>query len=1021
MAEDVTIIQQKYTTEDKIPAQGLLHDGEIAVSKDNDNPRIFFKKNDESIAIFSDKSYIDSLFKALDAKIANAPIPKVFFNGNFTDMTKSNAQTVKIEYLDGANDFSCYCKMKWQGNSSTQYPKKNFTITLYEEESLTTKKKINLGWGAQNKYCLKANYIDHSHARNIVSAEIWGEIVKSRSDFSSLPSGLKESPNCGAIDGFPIKLYANGVYQGLYTWNVPKEDWMFGMTEGDGGNQMVVCGEGNNVSGGVMNYATEFRRQTTFADSDGEWVPEYPDEPSETCKNSLNAFIDFVRLADESDFRTGFDAYADFQSFLDYYILAYLGCFIDSLGKNMIMATWDSTKWFASVYDLDSTWGLYWDGKSFNSPTLKCPEQYQENESLLWEKMETFCYADIKSRYAELRQTVLSTTNLIYLFEKFIDKISKELYDEDGTIYSGIPSQDTNNIQQIRKFIVERCAYVDAEIAALAGSVPPTAITLSMSTTGFTAATINLARYATITFEPAATNKKGYTFELLTEGVDNGISLSNTILSIPETITANTKVNVLVRSTADSSITSNVVTISVQHKVDIWDYNWAGLSADFGDGLTISGGTVEENSTNLGNTYAFTTLTDGTEASMYANETENPYVVEVDFGIIGDDLSSILNGAFNFGVEATFNNTSCFPVENKGTTLVYGNTNGVYSEMCALETGVMYTIREERTSSTANTANIYLNGELIFSDVSPINWSKEKTKIYTCRNSVKIFGVRYNMTEKPMELQEITLDKNTLYFVSGGTTEQLTATFKPSNHVGTITWESSDENVATVTDGLVTALGDGTAIITAKCENKSATCEVTVSRIIYLNVSAVTALEESNPTGAIIDLREGAQGNNFVIGSGSKTNLCLATDEVNIEAEMVNTLYTTNSESSVISICTPLSGGSAYYYTYGYHLYYFPATGKIECRTAANGGSDEAYLGFNYVELPSGTTKVSIKVNSGGCFVNETNLASDNSSNGATTNMIATINSKSKMSVGSVDPFSKPAAKILSASITFGE
>lgn len=1030
MAEDVTIIQQRYTTENKIPAQGLLYDGEIAVSKDNDNPMIFFKKNDESIAIFSDKSYIDSLFKTLDAKIANAPIPKVFFNGNFTDMTKSNAQTVKIEYLDGANDFSCYCKMKWQGNSSTQYPKKNFSITLYEEDTLATKKAVNLGWGAQSKYCLKANYIDHSHARNIVSAEIWGEMVKSRSDFASLPSGLKESPNCGAIDGFPIKLYANGVYQGLYTWNVPKEGWMFGMTEGDGGNQMVVCGEGNNVSGGVMNYATEFRRQTTFADSDGEWVPEYPDEPSDTCKNSLNAFIDFVRLADESDFRTGFDAYADFQSFLDYYILAYLGCFIDSLGKNMIMATWDGAKWFASMYDMDSTWGLYWNGLSFNSPSLKCPEQYQENESLLWEKMEEYCYADIKTRYAELRQTVLSTTNLIYLFEKFIDRISKELYDEDGTIYTGIPSQDTNNIQQIRKFIVDRCAYVDGEIEAMAGSVLPTAITLSMTTTSFTSATVNLARYSTITFEPTDVNKKGYTFELPVESEELGITLSNSILNIPDTITADTTINVFVRSTADSAITSNVVSISVQHKNTDWDYNWDGSTNDYGTGITISGGTVEINTTNIGNTYAFTTSSNNTEAAIYTNTTDNPYVLEVDFGISGEDLSSALPKNFAIGTEVTFENSNCFPVQNGGTNLVVGNANKTneYTSICALETGVMYTLRIERSSSTANTVNIYLNGELMLSEVTPTNWPKNSDKTYVTRTSHKIFGVRYNMSEKSIDLYGIKLNKSTLYFVSGGTTEQLTATLVPSSYTGVITWESSDETVATVSDGLVTALSDGTAIITAKCEDKSVTCEVTVNEPVFLNVSAVTALSGSKPVTpeTIIDLREGAKGNNFYLAKGSETNLCLAHDEVTVEAEMVNILYSSsNKESNVIAISTPLSAGSAYYQTYGYHLYYFPATdttlGRVQCRGAINYDSsyNDDNIGTDEISLPSGTTTVTLVFNKEGCFANGTNIAADTSLNGNATNIIETINSKTGLSIGSVDPYSPPAAKILSVKIEY--
>jgi hypothetical protein len=94
-----------------------------------------------------------------------------------------------------------------------KYPKKNFTIKLFEDEARSQKKKVGFkNWGEQNKFCLKANWIDISHARNVVSARLWGDVVKSRSNYNELPELLTTSPNQGAIDGFPIKVYANGIY-----------------------------------------------------------------------------------------------------------------------------------------------------------------------------------------------------------------------------------------------------------------------------------------------------------------------------------------------------------------------------------------------------------------------------------------------------------------------------------------------------------------------------------------------------------------------------------------------------------------------------------------------------------------------------------------------------------------------------------------------------------------------------------------------------------------------------------------
>ena len=56
---------------------------------------------------------------------------------------------------------------------------------------------------------------------------------------------------------------------------------------------------------------------------------------------------------------------------------------------------------------------------------------------------------------------------------------------------------------------------------------------------------------------------------------------------------------------------------------------------------------------------------------------------------------------------------------------------------------------------------------------------------------------------------------------------RLTATVEPSG-AGTVVWSSSDEDVATVVSGFVTAVGEGTAIIAAAVAGSTATCTVTV-------------------------------------------------------------------------------------------------------------------------------------------------------------------------------------------------
>lgn len=88
-------------------------------------------------------------------------------------------------------------------------------------------------------------------------------------------------------------------------------------------------------------------------------------------------------------------------------------------------------------------------------------------------------------------------------------------------------------------------------------------------------------------------------------------------------------------------------------------------------------------------------------------------------------------------------------------------------------------------------------------------------------------AVRFEKAVIPAE--SVTLDKNTLT-LKPGETGTLTAAVTPENTSDKpVVWASSDETVATVENGTVTALKPGTATITAACGDAQATCTVTVA------------------------------------------------------------------------------------------------------------------------------------------------------------------------------------------------
>ena len=85
-----------------------------------------------------------------------------------------------------------------------------------------------------------------------------------------------------------------------------------------------------------------------------------------------------------------------------------------------------------------------------------------------------------------------------------------------------------------------------------------------------------------------------------------------------------------------------------------------------------------------------------------------------------------------------------------------------------------------------------------------------------------------NVTAAPKPATGISLNKSTLE-LTVGESETLVATVEPSDTTDTVVWTSSKESVATVDNtGKVTAVAPGTATITAKAGDKTATCTVTV-------------------------------------------------------------------------------------------------------------------------------------------------------------------------------------------------
>lgn len=412
---------------------------------------------------------------------AEEDIPKVFLTGTLP-VTKSEVK-MGFRYISKTEDVAGYVEIKCQGNTSMNFPKKNFTVKMFADKALSEKMKVDFkGWGKQSKHVYKANWIDITHARNVVSARLWADVVKSRANYAELPELLRTSPNQGAVDGFPIKVYANGVYQGRYTLNIPKDAWMANMDD-ELDNHCILCGEG--YTSGC------FREAST-----GQWTDEVHDSMPAAISTRWLEVINFVMNSTDDEFKANLGNYFDVQSLIDYHLFGLVSCGLDAYGKNQLYMTYDGQKWIASMYDMDATWGLWWNGSSFVATDYDRTEyqDFKDGEgNLLYIRLEELFFEELQARWAELRSGALSVDSIINRFERFTDIASAELVAEDYASttadgkFTSIPSVSANTIQQIRAFAVARHDWCDTYVAGLVNA-PCTGITLSASSLTFTGA-----------------------------------------------------------------------------------------------------------------------------------------------------------------------------------------------------------------------------------------------------------------------------------------------------------------------------------------------------------------------------------------------------------------------------------------------------------------------------------------------------------------------------------------------------
>lgn len=112
------------------------------------------------------------------------------------------------------------------------------------------------------------------------------------------------------------------------------------------------------------------------------------------------------------------------------------------------------------------------------------------------------------------------------------------------------------------------------------------------------------------------------------------------------------------------------------------------------------------------------------------------------------------------------------------------------------------------------------------------------------------------VTVLPIEAESVTLSKAELVMEEGDS-ETLIATVGPSNTTDkTVVWTSSNETVAAVSGGRVTAKSVGSAVITATCGKASGKCTVTVNALSSPRYAIGDIYEKDGKKGVVFYIKD---------------------------------------------------------------------------------------------------------------------------------------------------------------------
>lgn len=372
-------------------------------------------------------------------------LPIMRISGDVSGMDHDHAKNVLYEFKNKNTYLTGHATFKWQGSSSATLAKKGYRLkTTKSDYSEKDKIRVQPSWQKHHKFNLKAYFNDGMLSRDPIAANIGGQVSASR---PTLPRDLIHEDNFGYIDGFPIILFINNEYQGLYSFNLTRPSFDYTKWA---------------IMGNQYNDTTQFVKvPTDGVKLDGsDFVSLNPeDTPTDEEKKAVTDLFKWMVNSTDDEFKRDLDKHFNIPSLIDYVVVSNILGARDAAGKNQILMTWDGKIWYYQLYDLDCTYNANWmGGKTFDTPKVGVDLPFLGNNQFLLRFAKLYHNA-IADRYRDVRQWC-TPGYILSLYKQRINLIGQGNFEEEWAKWND-PSKDTEDFKQLQNDLYDHFKAAD--------------------------------------------------------------------------------------------------------------------------------------------------------------------------------------------------------------------------------------------------------------------------------------------------------------------------------------------------------------------------------------------------------------------------------------------------------------------------------------------------------------------------------------------------------------------------------